>query len=416
MTAEGPAGAARLVARTTRLDHDVDLLTVAGGDGLLFARDRLGFAGRGAALRVGRAEAAEALAAIRADDDVARPGTGPVAFGALPFLPGAPAELLVPEVLVARDADGTRWLTTVSPVDGPAPDPGEAAARVARPETGAPATAPGPGAFEVRSSRPPAAWTDAVATATARIRAGELDKVVLAREVVVTADAPIPVATVLLRLAQGYPGCFLYLVDGFCGASPELLVSRSGDLVRAQPMAGTAPRRGDPTADAQLAASLLASPTYRQEHQVTIDAVHDTLLTFSSYVDYEPEPSVVPLANVQHLATTVEGRLSHPPASVLELVDALHPTPAVCGRPRDAALAVIAELEDLDRGRYAGAVGWVDAAGNGQWAVSIRGAAIDGPVARIVAGNGIVGDSDPATELIETRAKLQAMLSAVVRP
>ena len=268
----------------------------------------------------------------------------------------------------------------------------------------------------MRSSRPPKAWTDAVATATARIRAGELDKVVLAREIVVTADAPIPIATVLTRLAQNYPNCFLYLVDGFCGASPELLVGRSGDVVRSQPMAGTAPRRGDPTADACLAANLLASPTYRQEHQVTIDAVHDELLAFSSYVDYEPEPSVVALANVQHLATTVEGRLSHPPASILELVEALHPTPAVCGRPRDAALALIAELEHLDRGRYAGAVGWVDAVGNGQWAVSIRGASIDGNIARVIGGNGIVGDSDPPTELIETRAKLQAMLGAIVRP
>jgi isochorismate synthase EntC len=181
-------------------------------------------------------------------------------------------------------------------------------------------------------------------------------------------------------------------------------------------MAGTAPRRGDPAADARLAANLLSSPTYRHEHQVTIDAVHDGLLAFSSYVDYEPEPSVVALANVAHLATSVEGRLSHPPASVLELVEALHPTPAVCGRPRDRALAVIGELEGLDRGHYAGAVGWVDAAGNGQWAVGIRGADIHGNVARLVGGNGIVGDSDPPTELIETRAKLQAMLAAIVRP
>jgi isochorismate synthase EntC len=181
-------------------------------------------------------------------------------------------------------------------------------------------------------------------------------------------------------------------------------------------MAGTKPRRNDPAADALLAEELLASATYRHEHQVTIDAVHDTLLTFSSYVDYEPTPSVVPLANVVHLATQVEGRLSHPPASILELVDALHPTPAVCGRPRAAALSVIAELEELDRGRYAGAVGWVDADGNGDWAVAIRGAEISGTTARVIAGNGMVGDSDPPTELIETRAKLQAMLSAIVRP
>ncbi|MEJ7583070.1 MAG: isochorismate synthase [Acidimicrobiales bacterium] len=265
------------------------------------------------------------------------------------------------------------------------------------------------------ASRPPGEWCEAVAAATTRMRSGALEKVVLAREVVVTADRAIPVEPVLRRLQASYPGCYLYAIDGLVGASPELLVSRHGDIVRSQPMAGTTARRGDPHADARAAAALLASPTYRYEHQVTIDMVHDTLLDFSSYIDYEAEPSVVTLANVAHLATLVEGRLSHPPASVLELVRALHPTPAVCGRPRAAALAAIAELEGLDRDRYAGAVGWVDAAGNGQWAVSIRCAQLDGAVARVFAGNGIVADSDPRTELAETRAKLQALLGAIVR-
>jgi len=255
-----------------------------------------------------------------------------------------------------------------------------------------------------------------VRSATERIRSGELDKVVLAREVVITADTDISISTVLTRLSQQYPGCFLYLVSGFCGASPELLVARSADVVTAQPMAGTKPRRADREADAQVVAELMSSATYRHEHQVTIDAVHDTLLDFCSYVDYEPEPSVVPLANVVHLATNVEGRLSHPPASILDLVSALHPTPAVCGRPRDVALKVISELEELDRGPYAGAVGWVDRHGNGSFAVSIRGAEISDRTARVIAGNGMVADSDPPTELIETRAKLQAMLSAIVRP
>lgn len=410
MTPGGP-----LVARTRRFDHEVDLLAVAGGDGLLFARDGLGFAGRGVARRLARHDAAAELAGIVTDDEVQRSGTGALAFGALPFLPDAPAELLVPEVVIGRDDDGARWVTTVAADDDPAThDALVAAALHDRPAP--PRPTEGPGAFDVRSARPPEAWVDAVAEATARIRAGRLDKVVLAREVTITADRPIPVGTVLSRLAAAYPGCFLYLVEGFCGASPELLVSRSGDVVRAQPMAGTVPRSGDPTVDARRTAALLASETYRHEHQVTIDAVHDALLAFSSYVDYEPEPSVVPLANVSHLATSVEGRLSHPPASVLELVGALHPTPAVCGRPRDAALALIAELEDLERGRYAGAVGWVDAAGNGQWAVAIRGASIDGCVARAIGGNGIVGTSDPPTELTETRAKLQVMLNAIVRP
>ncbi len=406
---------ARLTARTVRLDGDVDLLAVAGADGVVFTRDGVGFAGRGVAARVPSSEIGDVLAVVEVDDPLDRPGTGPVAFGALPFLPGTRAELVVPELIVGCDPNGNRWTTSVSPAPEP-PDPVAALASLLAGRPDDPEPGPGPGAFEVRSSRPPREWVDAVAEATSRIGAGVLDKVVLAREVVVTADADIPVAAVLDRLARAYPACFVYLVDGFCGASPELLVGRSGDVVHAQPMAGTAPRRGDPTADARLAAGLLASSTYRHEHQVTIDAVHDTLLGFSSYVDYEPEPSVVSLANVAHLATSVEGRLSHPPASILELVRALHPTPAVCGRPRDAALSVIAELEGLDRGRYAGAVGWMDAAGNGQWAVSIRGASIDGHQARVIAGNGIVADSDPATELVETRAKLQAMLAALVRP
>ncbi|HRW38871.1 MAG: isochorismate synthase [Acidimicrobiales bacterium] len=408
---------APLLARTWALDPDQvpDLLRLAGEDGVLFAREGRGFAGRGVAQRVGRAQVEGALVGIELDDPLDRPGTGPVAFAALPFLPDAPTELVVPELLVGIDAEGG-WATLVGPADEVADADPIAAVAEAVAAGGRPSPADGPSSFHVEASRPPADWQAAVARATARIRAGELDKVVLAREVVVRADADLSIATLLLRLSQHHPACYLYLVDGYCGASPELLVARHDDVVTAQPMAGTKPRRGDPDADAVLAAELLASPTYRREHQVTIDVVHDTLLGFSSYVDYEPEPSVVPLANVVHLATRVEGRLSHPPASILELVSALHPTPAVCGRPREAALAVIAELEELDRGRYAGAVGWVDRRGNGAFAVGIRGAEVRGPTARVIAGNGMVGDSDPPTELIETRAKLQAMLSAIVRP
>jgi isochorismate synthase len=406
-----------LVATTRRLDRDVDLIRLAGATGVLFAQGRVGFAGRGVAARVDRSVVTETLAEIVDHDDVDRVGTGAVAFTALPFLPGSPAEAVVPALVVGRDGDGVGWVTVVEPEgDGPAADP-IAALEAALAEADAERDGDvGPASYTVTASRDPGEWMEAVREATARIAAGRLEKVVLAREVVVTADSAIPVPSVLRRLARSYPGCFLYLLDGFCGASPELLVSRAGDVVRAQPMAGTAPRSGDPDADSRAAAALLASASYRHEHQVTIDAVHDTLLQFSSYVDYEPEPSVVALANVVHLATSVEGRLSHPPASILELVTALHPTPAVCGRPRDAALEAIADLESLDRGRYAGAIGWVDRRGNGQFAVSIRGATIDGHRAVVVGGNGIVGGSDPTTELIETRAKMQAMLSAIVRP
>jgi menaquinone-specific isochorismate synthase len=393
------------VKATTRwLDADVDLLTA--GD-LLFERNRLGLAGRGVARRVAPAEAEAVLASIDVDDEVGLPGCGPVAFGALPFDPQVPAELIVPAEIWGRADDGTRWHTVIC-------QSGELEAIGAAERPLLPRESPS--RFTVEPSRSPESWCELVEQATKAMADGGLRKVALARELVVTADAPFDRVSVLSRLRATYPGCHLYCVDGFLGASPELLVSRAGDVVRSHPMAGTAARGGDPATDARLAASLLASVKDREEHQITIDMVHDTLLDWCSYIDYEAEPSIVPVANVQHLATLVEGRLSQPAPSVLELVAALHPTPAVCGSPRDAALAFILEHEGFDRGRYAGAVGWVDGGGNGSWAVSLRCAALDGSVARLYAGNGIVADSDPTTELAETRAKFQAMLSALVRP
>jgi menaquinone-specific isochorismate synthase len=402
----------RLVARTRRVDHDLDLLALAGADGTILERSRVGLAGRGTAITVTLAEAAEALAGIETDDEVGVPGSGPVAFGALPFRSDRDTPLVVPEVVWGRAEDGTRWVTTIGPRDGGLVD----LASLCTPSaTRAPTL---PHRITIGPVRPAAWWRELVAEATkAMADAGPdgLRKVVLAREVVVEADQPFDRAAVLARLRAAYPGCFLFHVDGFLGASPELLVSRTGDVVRAQPMAGTAPRGGDPTTDARLGAALLASATYRREHQITIDMVHDTLLPWCSYLDYEAEPSVVGVANVQHLATLVEGRLSQPAPSVLELVAALHPTPAVNGWPRDLAYRWIEEHEGFDRGRYAGAVGWVDGRGNGTWAVSIRCADVSGTTARVCAGNGIVADSDPVTELAETQAKLQAMLSALSR-
>lgn len=395
-----------LVARTRRVDGDLDLLQLAGDGGLLFERGRAGLAGHGVALRCPRDEVLAALAGIEvAEDEVGAPGSGPVAFGALPFRPEEPCELIVPSTVWGRAEDGTRWVTTVGEAGAAVPD------RV-------PASPPAaPGRIEVAPAIPSGNWCDLVARATEVMRdpASGLDKVVLARELVVCSDVEIDPGAILTRLRLAYPGCFLFHVDGFLGASPELLVGRAGDVVRAQPMAGTAPRGGDPAADARLAAGLVASSTYRREHQLTIDMVHDTLLPWCSYLDYEAEPSVVGVANVQHLATLVEGRLSQPAPPVLDLVAALHPTPAVAGWPRDLALDWIATHEELDRGRYAGAVGWVDAAGNGTWAVSIRCGQLRGREARLWAGNGIVADSDPATELAETQAKFQALLSALVR-
>ncbi|MET0739847.1 MAG: isochorismate synthase [Acidimicrobiales bacterium] len=395
-----------LVARTRRLDHDVDLLTVAGTDGVLVARDGVGLAGRGTVLEievtdVGAAQAE--LAAITVDDEVGGPGTGPVAFGAWPFLPGTGRRLRVPEVIVGRDDRGSRWVTTVGDVD---PTP------ALRHEEPAPVL---PERVTVQATQAADDWCAAVVAGRDAVRAEELRKVVLARQLVVESDRPFDRRGVLRRLAAAFPGCVLAAVDGFVCASPETLVSRHDDVVRSHPLAGTAPRGGDPTADARLAAGLLASAKDRAEHQVTIDFVHQTLLPWCSFLDEEAEPSVVGVANVQHLGTMVEGQLSDPAPSVLEMVEALHPTPAVGGDPRDAAIALIARLETGDRGRYAGPVGWVDGAGNGSWAVGIRSAELTGTTATLWAGVGIVADSDPVAELEETRAKLQAMLGTLVR-
>jgi menaquinone-specific isochorismate synthase len=336
-------------------------------------------------------------------------------------------------------------VTTVRPADGPGEsrgsgsggsgdedDPNALVAALTRPAnvaagTEAPARGPAaiwghnaasPQRFTVDASMAPEDWCALVERAT-KVLADEtstLSKVVLAREVEVGADRPIDPVAVLRRLRAAYPGCHLVSVDGLVGASPELLVSRAGDTVRSHPLAGTAPRGGDPATDQRLAASLLASTKDREEHQITIDMVHDTLVGWCSYLDYEAEPSILAVANVQHLATLVEGRLSRPAPSVLELVAALHPTPAVAGRPRAAAVDWIVANEGFDRSRYAGTVGWADGQGNGVWAVAVRCAELAGGTARVFAGNGIVADSDPEAELAETQAKLQALLSAIVRP
>jgi isochorismate synthase len=426
----------RLVARTRQLADGaaVDLVAVAGESGTLWARGDLGFAGRGVActIEVPPGDPAAAAATVhrtlqaidcldagpggqsgpgRADE----PGRGPVALGALPFDPRLSGTLVVPSLLVGRTADGATWVTTVGPASDVDPigaaDPVDVAALRAVDDVAATPTR-----YTVTSSRAPEDWCRSVVAARDELRAGVARKVVLAREVVIDTDQPLSRRALLEQLRRSYPAAMLFAADGFVGASPELLVERMGDRVRSHPMAGTAPRSGDPTVDARLAADLLASGKDQIEHRFTIDMVHDTLLPWCSYLDEEAAPSIVAMANVQHLATLVEGRLSSPAASVIELMRALHPTPAVNGAPREVALDLIGRHEGLDRGRYGGPVGWVDAAGNGAWTVGIRSAELSGTRARLFAGVGVVADSDPAAELAETRAKFEALLNAILRP
>ncbi|MFV0259675.1 MAG: isochorismate synthase MenF [Acidimicrobiales bacterium] len=424
-------------ATTVRLDRDVDPLAIGSRTGLLWSRPGHDdpvplLAGVGEAARIpvirpdGAAAAQAALTALAApaDDDLtsvpAGPGPGPVAFAAIPFDRERSGELIVPELAVGPGADGRRWVTAID--DGSGPAPGGAAVldrlqRMIGPDPAIGATPPQATTFPLAAVLAPERWRDdVVGRAVGEIRSGRLAKVVLARELRLATDAPADPAAVVGHLRATFGSAIVFLIDGFVGASPELLVSRHGDVVRAHPLAGTAPRGADPAIDAHLAAGLLASTKDRWEHRITIDWLLDGLLPFCSYVDAEPEPTIVSLANVHHLGTRVEGRLSWPAASVLELVAALHPTPAVGGEPQAEALALMAELEKADRGRYAGPVGWVDAAGNGSFAVGIRSAELDGGGARLFAGVGVVADSDPAAELEETRAKFRAMLGALIRP
>lgn len=424
---------APLLARTRRLDGDIDLIAVAGDDGLLFVREGAGLAGIGTAGRIGvdrRSGEQDAstvraqLESIEVENEVGGPGTGAVAIGALPFDPNTPGHLVIPAIIFGRNEHGEQWITTIAHREArPTDEEIDALIARARPAArgfGRDASLTGvadtPTSYSVRSEQPPAQWCTSVAAATERIRSGMLDKVVLARSVEVKADGRLRPSAVLTHLRRTHPASMLFSVEGFVGATPEMLVSRTGDIVRAHPMAGTVPRSGDAETDARLAQQLLDSANTRAEHRHTIDMVHDTLLPWCSFLDEEDEPSILAVANVQHLATRLEGQLSAPAASVLELVAALHPTPAVGGTPRAAALELIEEIEKMDRGRYAGPVGWIDTAGNGVWAVGIRSAEISGHTARLFAGVGVVADSDPATELAETRAKLQTMLGAVIRP
>ncbi|HQZ34506.1 MAG TPA: isochorismate synthase [Ilumatobacteraceae bacterium] len=383
-------------------EGELDLNDVARGDGYLFVRDGVGFAARGVAARVPLAEVAAALRAIEHRDDVG--AVVPIALGVVPFEAHLAGELIIPQVLVAKAADGRQWVTTIddAPIDlavPPRPNP--------RAQT-----------FTVAPLTDVERYLAAVVTARDAVRDGHLTKAVIAREVSVTSPEPIDVHSVLLRLKATFGSSYRYSVDGFIGASPELLVSVEGNTVRSRPLAGTTPRTGDPDTDHRAAAELLASAKNQIEHRVVIDMIHDTLLPWCSYLDWEPEASVLSVANVQHLATMLEGQLSEPRPNVLELVRALSPTPALGGFPKSEALALIAEAEGFLRGNYGGAVGWVNAVGDGTWAVAIRCAELsaDRRTARLVAGGGIVADSEPLSELAETQAKLQAMLSAIVRP
>lgn len=413
-----------LISRTRVLapGEVADLLDLLGQDGFAWIRNGAGFVTAGVAARLvveagpGRFElaaetAAEMLGSIVVDGPSpvgeTGPAAGPIAVGALPFDDRNSGSLVVPAVVVMRRADGSGWMTTIAPADGGGPDDGGPKALNGH---AVPARSAAVALQEVPGR---AVWTESVRRILATIDAGEVRKVVLARQLVVETGGRFDRRVILDRLRRSHPSCFTYAAGDFVGASPELLIRRRGNEVASCPMAGTV-RRGDtPKEDEALVAGLRRSVKEAEEHRLLVEAVVSALAPVCAKPPTAGEPDVVRFPTVSHLATRVSGVLREPAPSALALAGLLHPTPAVGGLPRSEALAAITDLEGFDRGLYAGPVGWVDANGDGEWAVALRGAQLDGPRARLVAGAGIVAGSDPDAEWAETEAKLRPMLAAV---
>ncbi|HSJ45526.1 MAG TPA: isochorismate synthase [Euzebyales bacterium] len=408
-TTTAAAPSPRLWSRTVEVEAVAAGAVLAGGE-WCWLGPSVELAGWGAATRLtlddeaARAAAADRLArrfAAIVSDDTGTPG--PVAFASLTFDPAATGSVLVIPRTVVRRRDGRAWLTVVG--DRPVADDD---LRLADPP---PAPRPSPRVRYAGASAAEIGWLDAVDRAVRRIRAGDVEKVVLARDRQVYSEAPFDLVTLVTRLRDRFPDCFTFRVAGLVGASPELLIRRTGDRLRSLVLAGTARRGADDAEDRRLGDRLLASAKDLAEHRPAVASVHATLEPLTARLDVEDTPHLLRLANVMHLATSVTGTLVSS-VDALTLAERLHPTAAVGGTPTARALELIAELETIDRGRYAGPVGWVDAAGDGELAIALRCAQVDGARARLFAGAGIVGDSLPESELEETRLKLRAMQSA----
>jgi len=339
-------------------------------------------------------------------------GDEPIAFASFAFDkdPGH-SVLVIPEVAITRGPAGTR-LTITS--DNAISDSQLAGvlSEVNRPH----AVAQGINNVTwLPGSRPVAEWQSAVDTAVSRINAGELDKVVLARDIVAQLDEPIHVGALLIRLNESFPECWTFCVDGLVGATPELLIRRDGEHVTSRVLAGTMRRSRDTDRDGQLAAELLDSDKDQEEHVYAVESVAAALATHCTDLSVPERPFILRLANVQHLATDVTGELVDA-APALALAASLHPTAAVCGTPTERATLVIRELEGMDRGRYSAPVGWLAANGDGEFGIALRCALIetdDRKTLRLFAGCGIVAGSNGESEVAESQAKFAAMKSAL---
>ncbi|MGA2210181.1 MAG: isochorismate synthase [Acidimicrobiales bacterium] len=410
----------RCVVRTLGSDELGLLRSLAFAGGVVVERDGLSVLGFGQAAVFSLPNGLTDPGALRRlQGFLAAIGDGVLAVGSFHFLPDAAVSLSVPEVIV-RAAAGS---DPVACVIGASPDLGTVDALLVEAAAGAgglrSSQAP-PDSFRLESRRPHEDFLQRLGAAIGEVRSGRLDKVVMAREVLIEANRPFRQADLLERLRTLHPSCATFAVDGFMGATPELLIRRRGTSLESHPLAGTAARSGDPEVDRRVEAALLASDKERSEHRAVVDAILDGLAPAMASLSAPDEPGIVELRNVSHLGTRITGHIAAGPdgeiRNALELLALIHPTPAVAGTPADLALDYLAKAEEVDRDRYAGAVGWINGDGDGEWHLGIRCAIVAGRSARLFAGVGIVADSDPHAELAETQLKLQAFLAAAVRP
>lgn len=406
----------RLRARTAIVDHPGPLhrFLPESGPRAAFLRRGDGFVAIGEVLRfeTDSAEAAdvwwaETVADIEHETEVfGESGTGPIAIGSFTFDPDHSADnsvLIVPKHIIGRRGD-LCWHTQIGDLDDFALPPAEG-----EPER--------PTSIRFADgSMPGLQWEGVVRDVVNLIQRDEVQKVVLARDLIADSDTPLDPRYLVQQLTNQYPACWTFLVNGLVGATPELLIRKQGGLATSRVLAGTIRRTGDPGDAMRLATHLQSSDKDVNEHTFAVDSVLEKLRPYCSGMNVPEVPYVLDLPNVMHLATEITGVVEDDSTTSLALAGALHPSAAVCGTPMHTALDIINEFESLDRGRYAGPVGWIDAQGDGEWAIALRCGQINPTNPReiqLFAGCGIVRESDPAAELAEAAAKFVPMRDAL---
>ncbi len=345
----------------------------------------------------------ERVSEFKIQNNVHGSGTGPILFSSFSFDPNEISVLVIPEILIGQK-NGKSWITWIGDVK--------------QPNLEKISTAPVSGEIKWQEgSISEQAWQSQVSSAINAIKSNKLEKVVLARDITATSKTEIGVRSLLQRLEIEYPSTWIFLVDGLIGATPELLVRLSKSLVTSRVLAGTIRKTGNEDRDLTLAASLAKSSKDLEEHEYAVRSVADALAPFCSSTNVPEAPFVLHLSNVMHLATDVTGVLndSAKQSDIFTLIAQLHPSAAVCGTPALEAKKLIVELEQMNRQRYAGPVGWIDANNDGEIAIALRCGQLsnDRNSIRIFAGCGIVAGSDPATEFAESQAKLMPMRTAL---